>query len=190
MAENPSSAESVKEAARERTKRAKSGAAEAAGQIKEKAGEAAAGVKERTAEMAGERRERMADRVGDYSSAVRDTAQSVKDDDPNIAWFTERAAERLEEMADYIRQCSFGQLRDDAERLARRHPAAALSGLFISGLLLGSTIKAGRSASRSDTSAGEFDYEAEAEMARGESMESPVSAAPESSEVQTQGGSS
>jgi hypothetical protein len=62
--------------------------------------------------------------------------------DPNLAWFTEQAATRLQHAADYLRGCSWPQLRDDGARLARNHPVAFFGGLFVLGTLAGAAIKA------------------------------------------------
>jgi hypothetical protein len=70
---------------------------------------------------------------------------------------THRAAERLENVANYVRDRDFAALREDAASLARRHPAAFFGGMCVAGLVLGSVIRAARSASR-ETDSFESDY--------------------------------
>jgi hypothetical protein len=85
---------------------------------------------------------RAADRVGNYSSAVRESARALEQDDPNVAHFANQAADRIEAVADYIRDSDFSRLREDAEGVARRHPALFMGGMLLAGLVLGNMAKA------------------------------------------------
>jgi hypothetical protein len=107
-------------------------------------------AREETARMAAEKKEMAAQRLGSFSSAIHESARSLEQDDPNIAWFTHRAADRLQGVADYVRNRDFADLRYDAESLARRHPLAFFGGLFVAGLVLGNVVKASQRKSRSD----------------------------------------
>ncbi|HEY8993943.1 MAG TPA: hypothetical protein VIM71_04735, partial [Lacunisphaera sp.] len=82
-----------------------------------------------------------ADRVGGYSSAVRESARSLEQEDPNVAHFANQAADRIEQAADYIRNADFASLRRDAEGVARRHPALFMGGMLVAGLVLGNLAK-------------------------------------------------
>jgi hypothetical protein len=113
------------------------------------ASEAASKVKDSAEKIAAERKDMAAERVGAYSSAVHETAKSLEEQDPNIAWLTHRAADKLESVATYVRTRDFRGLRDDAANLARRHPAAFFGGMCVAGLVLGSVIRAARQGSRS-----------------------------------------
>lgn len=122
-------------------------ARETAGQIKS----AASAAKQRGIEVAAERKDALADRIGRVSATVRDSARSVEAEDPNIAWITDRAADRLQRMADYVRERDFAGVRADAESFARRHPAAVLGGAFVAGLVIANLLKAGRHLERSES---------------------------------------
>jgi hypothetical protein len=115
-------------------------------------------VKETAEKVASEKKDSVADRVGSYSSAIHESARSLEQQDPNIAWLTHRAAERLESVAHYVRDRDFSGLRDDAERLARRHPVAFFGGMCVAGLVLGSVIRAARTAASESQEGGESDY--------------------------------
>lgn len=116
-------------------------------QIKTAATDTAGRVKEQASEIVDQQKTGVADRIGSYSSAVHKTAESLEQNDPNIAWLTHQAADRLSGVADYIRGRDFTQLKSDAENLARRHPAAFFGGLFVAGLVVGNLLKAtGRAA--------------------------------------------
>jgi hypothetical protein len=120
----------------------KNTARETAAQVKSAATETANRVREQAADMAGERKTEVADRIGAYGSAVHKSAEAMEGEDPNIAWLTHRAADRLNGIADYVRTRDFAQLKGDTEDLARRHPAAFFGGMFVAGLLLGNVLKA------------------------------------------------
>ena len=83
-----------------------------------------------------------ADKLGGYSSRLRNTARAVGEEDPNIAYFANRAADRLESVADYVRTTDLSRLKQDAAGIARRHPALVMGGLLVAGLILGSVAKA------------------------------------------------
>jgi hypothetical protein len=122
-------------------------AREAAAKIAPAAAETAARVKESAEKIATDQKENAADRVAAYGSAIHESASSLEQQDPNIAWLTHRAADRLESIASYVRTRDFRGLRDDAEDLARRHPVAFFGGMCVAGFVLGSVIRATRSSS-------------------------------------------
>jgi hypothetical protein len=61
-------------------------------------------------------------------------------------------------LATYVRDRDFAGLREDAASLARRHPAAFFGGMCIAGLVLGSVIRAARSASQESAGSYGSDY--------------------------------
>jgi len=157
-------------------------AREKAQQLKDAAAQTAQQAKDRAAQAVGEQREQVADRIGGYSSAIRESARSLEEQDPNIAWFTNQAAERLQGVADYVRTRDFNGLRHDAEDFGRRHPALLLGGLFLTGFLLGSALKAGRAATAQQDQS-DFEYSYDPETSPGEGLSSPVSSIPGAAEI-------
>ncbi len=119
-------------------------ARDTAAKIKSTAGQTAARAKEEVQRIAEQKKETAANRLGRYGSALHESANSLEAQDPNIAWFTHRAAERLDQVSDYIRNQDFAALRTDAEDVARRHPVAFFGGMFVAGLVLGSVLTASR----------------------------------------------
>lgn len=119
----------------------KATARDAASQVKSAATSAADRVRSDAERFASDKKSATAERIGHYGSAIRESARSLEDTDPNIAWFTHQAADRLEHAADYLRNRDFSQLRNDTEEMARRHPALFFGGLFAAGLLLGTIMK-------------------------------------------------
>jgi hypothetical protein len=120
----------------------KSSASDAMNSLKTTASDTASRVKTQAAEMADEQKTGVADRIGSYSNAIHKSAESLEGDDPNIAWVTHRVADRLSSAADYVRSRDLGQLKADAEDVARRHPALFLGGMFVAGLVIGNLAKA------------------------------------------------
>ena len=119
-------------------------ARETATKVKDTASSTALRAKEEASRYATEKKEVTANRIGSYSTAIHDTARSLEEKDPNIAWFTHQAADRLQGIADYMRNRDFSALRQDAENLARRHPATFFGGMFLAGLIVGNIVKASR----------------------------------------------
>ena len=117
---------------------------EAKTKLTQTARETAVRAKDEAERVVTEKKATAANRIGDYSSAIHDSARSLEQKDPNIAWFTHQAADKLQSVADYMRNRDFSNLRQDAEGVARRHPAAFFGGMFVAGLILGNIVKASR----------------------------------------------
>lgn len=132
---------------------------EAATEIKQTAGATFSRAKEEAGRLAADKKTETADRIGNYGAAIHDSAKSLEEKDPNIAWLTHRAADRLESVADYVRNRDFGALRADAENLARRHPVAFFGGLFLAGIVLGNVLKASNHGPNSNGTSSEPDDE-------------------------------
>jgi hypothetical protein len=116
----------------------------AATQVKSAASTAVTRVKDEAGRVASEKKETAATRIDDYGSAIHETASQLEEKDPNIAWFTHQAADKLEGIAEYVRGTDLDSFRSDCARIARRHPAAFFGGLFVAGLVLGNAVKASR----------------------------------------------
>jgi hypothetical protein len=145
-------------------------ARDAASKVKDAASSTAARAKDEAQRFAAEKKESAASRIGSYSSAIHETARSLEEKDPNIAWFTHRAADRLQGVADYVRNRDFSLLRHDCEDIARRHPGAFFGGMFLAGLLVGNIVKASR---RKADQGSEYGDESASDWQRGEVMQEP-----------------
>ena len=132
-------------------------ARDAATKVKSVASDTAAKARTEAERLAQEKKETAANRIGGYGSALHESARSLEEQDPNIAWFTHQAADRLERVADYVRTRDFTGLRDDCCGVARRHPTAFFGGLFVAGLIIGNMIKATARSRSSDEDSFEFD---------------------------------
>lgn len=146
-------------------------AREAAAKVGAAARQTVSEATDTAAHYASEQKTAAAERVQAYGSAIHESAKSLEQQDPNIAWFAHQAAERLEGVAGYVRDADFGRMKADAESLARRHPAAFFGGMCVAGMILGSVIKATARRTVEDSGVGD--------ASTGEQMpeEAPVSAA-------------
>jgi hypothetical protein len=124
------------------TQKIKDATRQTVSQLRTSAADAASRVKEQAVGAVDQRKAEVADRIGAYGSAVHRSAESLEGEDPNIAWLTHQAADRLNGVAEYIRNRDFQQLKSDVEGVARRHPAAFFGGMFVAGLVLGNVLKA------------------------------------------------
>jgi hypothetical protein len=99
-------------------------------------------AKERATSMAQEQKQSAAQHIGRYGSALRDSARSVEQEDPNVAYYANRAAESIERIADYVRSTDLAGLQRDAEDIARRRPALFFGGMLLAGVVIGAIVKA------------------------------------------------
>ena len=145
-------------------------AGQAASHLKSAASETATRARDEVQRFATEKKETAAGRIGGYSSAMHESARAFEEQDPNIAWFTHRAADKLQSVADYVRTRDYSGLRMDCEGLARRHPAAFFGGMFVAGLVLGNLLKAsGRRETMSDDMAADWEPETHSDYMTGQS---------------------
>ncbi len=122
-----------------------------AGQIRASAADASTKVKDTAADVIQEQKKHTANRIRNYGDALHQTAESTRDQDPNIAWLTEQASARLQKAADYMRDSSWPRLREDGAALARRHPVVFFGGMFVLGAMAGAVVRAGVEAVADDT---------------------------------------
>lgn len=117
-------------------------ARDTAARIKSTASETASRAKSEVQRLAADTKDQTASRIGGYGNAMHESAKSLEQQDPNIAWATHQMADRVQGVADYIRNTDLVELKSDVENFARRHPTAFFGGLFIGGLLIGNLLKA------------------------------------------------
>jgi hypothetical protein len=158
-------------------------ARDTAAKVKSAASDTVTKARSEASRVATEKKETAANRIGGYSEAIRDTARSIEEKgDPNIAWFTNQAADKLQGVADYMRNSDFACLRGDCEGIARRHPAVFFGGMFFAGLLLGNMMKASRR--KYDEGQGELNYDGSAGTEWSEGREDGFSSASTLSEAE------
>lgn len=125
------------QAVKEVSRRVKEGASEALNQVKDQAGSAVESQKRIAAE-----------RIGAVGDAIRQTAQCFagsEDDQPAfVGRLAEQAADKVDEISDYVREHDLKELVGGFENWARRNPVLFLGGSFIAGLLVARFLKSTR----------------------------------------------
>ena len=88
-------------------------------------------------------KERAADGLGSTAHALRKTSRELRDQEEAapIADYAEKAAARVERMADYLREREIGELIGEVEDFARRQPVLFVGGAFTLGLLAARFLK-------------------------------------------------
>ena len=132
-------------------------ARETAARIKSVAGDTADRAKAEAQRFASETKDTTASRIGGYGAAIHESAKTIEQQDPNIAWATHRLAERVEGFADYLRSSDLTDMKNDVEAFARRHPVAFFGGLFLGGLVIGNLLKARQTSDEREDEASNWD---------------------------------
>ncbi|MBV9280669.1 MAG: hypothetical protein JOZ41_11345 [Chloroflexi bacterium] len=111
-------------------------------QAQQTAGQAVDQAREQATSLAAGQKDRTADSLRGIARALRQTDQQIEGKDGGLATeLTVRAAEQVECLAGYLENHDLGQIRGEAEDLARRRPALFLGGAFALGLLASRFLK-------------------------------------------------
>jgi hypothetical protein len=121
----------------------KEAALEAGEQLKEQAASATETLRQQGEGFFAEQKEKAAGELTTLSSAVRGAADKLRsDDESHAARYAEMAADKLENVADFIGKQDVGSLVREIERAARRRPELFLGGMFLVGLGISRFLKA------------------------------------------------
>ncbi|MBM6596256.1 hypothetical protein [Microvirga pudoricolor] len=108
-------------------------------------------AREQATDYADKRKGDVAQSVSDFASSLRESTSSFEDR-PNIRAVVDSAAEGLDNLADSIRDRSYGELFSDVEDVMRQRPAAVVAISVAVGFLAARFIK---------STASDLRYEAE-----------------------------
>jgi hypothetical protein len=126
------SMENVKDAARE-----------AGEQLKEQAVSATESLRQQGEGFFAEQKSKAAGELTTLSSAVRGAADKLRsNDESHAARYAEMAADKLENVADFIGKQDVSSFVREIERAARRRPELFLGGMFLVGLGISRFLKA------------------------------------------------
>lgn len=92
-------------------------------------------------EMADRQRRRAAESLGGMASALHKSARDLEKESGTMARYTDLAAERLDEVAGYLRRADWNEIIDGAESFARRRPYWFIGGAVTTGFLLARFLK-------------------------------------------------
>ncbi|MBX9633765.1 MAG: hypothetical protein K2X44_02180 [Magnetospirillum sp.] len=93
-------------------------------------------------------RQRAAQAVGGMAGALHRIASDVNAENKTMGHYTDMAAERLDEVADYLRDANWGQVIEGAEGFARRQPYWFMGGAVAAGFVLARFVKNSGQAAR------------------------------------------
>lgn len=110
-------------------------------------------AKVRVREAAEAQRERAASAVGGVAGALHRAAGDLNAENETMGRYTDMAAERLDEVANYLRSTDWNSVVEGAEDFARRQPAWFIGGAVAAGFLIARTVKNSGDARRADSAA-------------------------------------
>jgi hypothetical protein len=115
----------------------------AGGMPNERAGHRIVGrMRERVTSELNARKDRASEMLGQLASGVRQMGQPFQEDTlPALGAIADKAASRIEEVAEGMRERDVAELADDVRGLARRRPAAFIAAGFATGLLAARFLK-------------------------------------------------
>jgi len=108
-------------------------------------------VRESAVAQLSTQKDRAADGIGSVTAAVRQSTSQLRDQQHDvIARYVEQAADQIDRFAQSLRQKDVRELVDDAQRLARRQPAAFIGSAFAIGLIAARFAKSSAKDARDD----------------------------------------
>ena len=76
-------------------------------------------------------------RLAKVANVLRETGSSLQDEDEVVARYAERAAGRIERLAEYLDRKDIDEILTDTRHMARQRPELFVGSLFVAGLMLG-----------------------------------------------------
>lgn len=98
-------------------------------------------AKTRVREAADQQRGRAAEAVGGMAGALHRAAGDMREENETMGRYADMAAERLDEVATYLRDADWGEVIHGAEDFARRQPYWFVGGAMAAGFLLARFVK-------------------------------------------------
>jgi hypothetical protein len=112
-------------------------------QLKEQAQSAAETLRQQGEGFFAEQKGKAASELTTLSSAIRGAADKLRgDDESHAARYAEMAADKLDNVAQFVGKQNVGSLVREIERAARRRPELFLGGMFLMGLGISRFLKA------------------------------------------------
>jgi hypothetical protein len=113
-------------------------------------------VRERAEATLESQKDRATDGLGSVARAVRSTEEQLRSQHhESIAGYVAQVAERIDRFSEQLRDKHVHELLDDAQRFARRHPAAFAGSAFAVGLVAARFLKSSGERARSGSGYGD-----------------------------------
>jgi hypothetical protein len=114
-------------------------------------------VKEQATAKLASQKDRATDGLGSVANAVRQTTQSLRDQQHDtVAGYVEQAADQIERFSERLKNKDVSELLNDAQRLARQQPALFVGGAFALGLIGARFLKSSSSRDEYEYSRGTY----------------------------------
>jgi len=114
-------------------------------------------VKQQASTRVNEQKERAADGLGSVASAIRQASEQLRSENQTLASYADKAVDQIQLFADRMRDKDPAEMVRDAERFARRNPAAFVGGAFVLGLALARFLKSSGSGADEARDFGHYD---------------------------------
>ena len=98
-------------------------------------------VKQQASSRVNEQKARAAEGLGSVASAIRSASENLRTENQTLATYADKAVDQIQLFADRMRDKEPAEMVRDAERFARRNPAAFVGGAFVLGLALARFLK-------------------------------------------------
>ena len=98
-------------------------------------------VKQQASTRVNEQKARAAEGLGSVASAIRQASEHLRSENQTLATYADKAVDQIQLFADRMRDKDPADMMRDAERFARRNPAAFVGGAFVLGLALARFLK-------------------------------------------------
>lgn len=143
--ESGSAASDPQSASDSSVSRIKHAAQKASEQLADQASKARDRIVERSSEFAHDQKSETAHEFEVFGSAIREASSKLRDEgELQVAGYVDTLAGGVDQVADYLRDRDFADLRNDASTCARQHPELFLGGMFLAGLAFSRFMKASR----------------------------------------------
>ncbi len=123
-------------------KGAKDSAGEVLNQAKEKLSEVAGQAQNEAKSQLAERKDQLADGMNSVAAALQHTSEQLQGQDSGkMGIYVSKAAGKLSDLSNYVRQNDIDHLLHEVEGFARREPALMLGGAFALGIIAARFVK-------------------------------------------------
>lgn len=109
-------------------------------------------VKQQASTRVNEQKTRAAEGLGSVASAIRQASDHLRTENQTLATYADKAVDQIQLFADRMRDKDPAEMMRDAERFARRNPAAFVGGAFVLGVALARFLKSSSDATNDSRS--------------------------------------
>jgi hypothetical protein len=98
-------------------------------------------VRDRAQDSMEQTRDRTAERIRRVGGLLRTATDELREEDADLARYTDMAIDRVDQVADYVGEASLRTIAEDLKELARTQPIPFFGGAFLLGFSVGRFLK-------------------------------------------------